>query len=275
MNRITTRWASVASLAAVALFFVAAAFSYPPEVTSSFPLPAVAPAEARGVYYPYEHPYDTIYVISHESPGVNYLHKFVSKGSHVSSFLLRGASVLGDADNAPDGYSSYYFSVVDMGTNDVKIYTVEGSLVGTLFPAPPETVAVGIGGHSYNYIYLGTSDGVIYRYWGQGVFAGSFSTGIEIYDLAGSGAYAYEWGNHVLLGPKRPSKIVYAYNYAGRLAGGFELPGMRNRGAMAYDYRFYWCLREDADGLWAYHVYLGQGMAVEPASLGRVKALFK
>jgi len=260
---------------AAALTSPLTAYSYPPKVVGSFPLPGVAPAQARGVYYPYEYPYDIIYVISHESPGVNYLHKFVSKGSHVSSFLLRGASVVGDADRAPDEYSSSYFSVVDVGTNDVKIYNVEGSLVGTLFPGPPETVAVGIGGHSRNYIYLGTAGGVIYRYWGQGVFVASFSTGIEIYDLAGSGAYASQWGNHVLLGPKRPSKLIYAYKYNGWLAGGFELPGTRNCGAMGYDYTMYWCLREDADGLWAYHVYLGQGMPVEPASLGRIKALYK
>jgi hypothetical protein len=37
----------------------------------------------------------------------------------------------------------------------------------------------------------------------------------------------------------------------------------------------YWCLREDANGLWAYQVFLGRGMAVAPASLGRVKALFR
>jgi hypothetical protein len=275
MKRRVVRITSVALAAAVALIFTARAFSQPPKVTSSFPLPAVPPTQARGVYYPYEYPYDTIYVISHESPGVNYLHKFVSNGSHVSSYLLREASVLGDADRAPDGYSSSYFSVVDVGTNDVKIYNVEGSFVGTLFPAPADTVAVGIGGHSCNYMYLGTAGGIIYRYWGRGTLAGSFSTGIEINDLAGSGAYAYEWGSHVLLGPKRPSKIVYAYEYTGRHAGGFELPGTRNCGAMAYNYTMYWCLREGTDGLWAYQVFLGRGMPVEPASLGKVKALFK
>jgi hypothetical protein len=275
MKKLTARRACAVFLAAGALTLASTAHSYAPIITGSFPLQGINAAQARGVYYPYEDPYGIIYVISHESPGVNYLHKFVSEGSHVCSFLLQGASVVGDADRAPDEYSSSYFSVVDVGTNDVKIYNVEGSLVGTLFPAPPDTVAVGIGGHSYNYIYLGTSEGVIYRYWGKGIFSGSFATGVEIYDLAGSGAYGYEWGDHVLLGPKRPSKLVYAYDYVGRLAGGFRLPGIRNCGAMAYDYCLYWCLREDADGLWAYRVFLGKGMPVEPASLGKVKALFK
>ena len=276
MGKLIERWAFAFGMCFAAVFASPlAGYSYPPEVINSFPLANVSPAQARGVYYPYEYPYDTIYVISHESPGVNYLHKFVSGGSHVSSFLLRGASVAGDADRAPDEYSKSYFSVVDVGTNDVKIYNVEGSLIGTLFPAPADTVAVGIGGHSYNYVYLGTAGGVINRYTGNGVFLGSFSTGIEIRDLAGAGAFANDWGNYALLGPNQPSGTVYAYEYGARPAGSFALPGDRNCGAMAYNYTMYWCLREDANGLWAYQVFLGRGMAVAPASLGRVKALFR
>jgi hypothetical protein len=275
MKKLTARRACAVFLAAGALTSASTAHSYAPRITGSFPLQGIDPPQARGVYYRVEYPHHEMYVISHERPGENYLYKFISEGSLVSSFLLRGASVLGDADRAPDGYSNSYFSVVDVGTNDVKIYTVEGSLVGTLFPAPPDTVAVGIGGHSYNYTYLGTSEGVIYRYWGKGILSGSIITGIEMYDLAGAGGYGSEWGNYVLLGPKRSSKLVYAYDFRGWLAGGFELPGIRNRGAVVYDYNLYWCLREDADGLWAYRVSLGQGMPVEPASLGKVKALFK
>lgn len=208
MNRINTRRASVALVAAVAVNLVSAVHAEPPNIINSFPLHGIEPSQARGVYYRVERPHRVIYVISHERPGENYIYKFISEGSLVSSFLLRGASVVGDADRAPDEYTSSCFSVVDVGTNDVKIYTVEGSLVGTLFPAPPETVAVGIGGHSRNYIYLGARDGVILVYYQGGAFITSFATAIEIADLVGSGAYGYEWGDHVLSGPRYTSNTV-------------------------------------------------------------------
>jgi len=38
---------------------------------------------------------------------------------------------------------------------------------------------------------------------------------------------------------------------------------------------FYWGLRRAGTQLWVYEVFLGGGMPVAPASLGRVKALFK
>jgi hypothetical protein len=36
-----------------------------------------------------------------------------------------------------------------------------------------------------------------------------------------------------------------------------------------------WCLRDLGTEIWAYEIYTGPLMEVEPASLGRIKALYK
>jgi hypothetical protein len=271
MNRIDARRASVALAAAVALFFVSAAFSQPPSIISSFRLTGATPPGPRGI-----HLYGTsIFVISYNRPNENYLYQYSWQGSFISSFILPGARALGDADRLPGTYPSYYFAVVDTGANDVKIYTTAASLVGTFFPPPPGTVAIGVGGHVVDLVYYADAGGVIYLYSPQGSFIRSFATGVATGDLTASGGYAYRWGYFVQLSPRGAPGPIYSYTEGGSLFGSFILPGTRNCGAMVLQPSNYYCIRQVSTELWIYSVYLGTGMPVEPASLGKVKALYK
>jgi hypothetical protein len=271
MNRITTRWASVALLAAVALFFVAAASGWPPEIVGSFPLSGATPPNPRGIHF-----YNSAFVISYTAPGVNYLYKFSSQGSFLSSVRLPGANVIAETDRLPETYPREYFSALDTGTRDVKIYTTAGSFVGTFMPAPADAVAIGVGGHVVDYVYLATRGGLVRRYSPSGSFLSSFNVPLDVRDLAASGGYYNEWGYFVQLAPRALPGPIYSYRvYGGSLAGSFALPGTRNLGAEVLWTAYYWCLRRVNTRLWVYQVYLGKGMPVEPASLGRIKALYK
>lgn len=271
MNSITTRWASVALSAAVAFIFVSAAFSYPPEIIASYPLRGATPPNPRGIYV-----YDTsILVISYNRLNENYLYRYSSQGSFISSFILPGARALADADRLPQTYPRYYFAVVDTGANDVKIYTTAGSLVGTFFPPPAGTVAIGVGGHEVDLVYYANAAGVIYLYSPQGSFIRSFATGVPTGNLAASGGYYIYWGYFVQLSPAGAPGPIYSYNEGGSLAGSFNLPGTRNCGAMVLPASYYFCIRRVSTEFWVYCVFLGTGMPVEPASLGKVKALYR
>ena len=270
MNRITKRWASVACLAAVAFVFASAAFSVPPSIINSFPLTGAAPPGPCGIHYER----NSVFVISYTAPGENYLYEYSLQGSFVSSLRLPGANVIAETDRLPETYPAYHFSAVDTGTRNVKIYNTAGSLVGT-FMAAADAVAIGVGGREADYVYLATRGGLIRRYSSGGSFLNSFNTGIDVRDLAASGGYYYWWGNFVQVAPRGQPGPIYCFGSTGSLVGTFALPGTANLGAEGLDDSFYWCLRRVNTRLWAYYVYLGSGMPVEPASLGRVKALFK
>lgn len=267
------RRAGVATLAAAAFIFVSAAFSYPPEIIGSFPLTGATPPSPRGVHY-----YNGVFVISHTAPGYNYLYQYSLQGSFISSFLLPGANVISETDSLPETYPRYYFSALDTATHDVKIYTTAASLVGTFMAAPTDAVAIGVGGHVTGYVYLAASNGLIRRYSPEGSFLASFNTGVAVGDLTASGGYAARWGYFVQIAPFNSAGPIYSFwsmYTAGSLAGTFPLPGTRSYGAEVMYTSFYTCLRQVGSALWVYRVDLGRGMAVEPASLGKVKGLFR
>jgi hypothetical protein len=259
--------------AAVAVFVVPAALSQPPSIINSFPLTGATPPSPRGIHY-----YNAVFVISYTAPGYNYLYQYSLQGSFISSYLLPGASVISETDCLPETYPRYYFSALDTATHDVKIYTTAASLVGTFMAAPSDAVAIGVGGHVTHYIYLATSNGLIRRYSPEGSFLGSFNTGVAVGDLAASGGYATRWGYFVQLAPFNLAGPIYSFwswSPAGSLAGTFSLPGSRSCGAEVLYTSYYSCLRQVGSALWVYRVDLGRGMAVGPASLGKVKALFR
>jgi len=270
MKKLAARKTSVALAAAVALIFVSAAFSIPPEIIGSFPLTGATPPSPRGIHY-----YNAVFVISHTAPGYNYLYQYSLQGSFISSFLLPGANVISETDCLPGTYPRSYFSAVDTGTHDVKIYTTAASLVGTFMATPADTVAIGVGGHVVDYVYLAASNGLIRRYSPEGSFLSSFNTGVAVGDLAASGGYYNYWGYFIQIAPRGAPGPIYTYTGAGSLFGSFSLPGTASYGAEVLYTSFYSCLRQVGSALWVYRVDLGRGMAVEPASLGRVKALFR
>ena len=274
MKKSVVRKASVSLAAAVAFIFAAAAFSQPPEIVSSFRMSGVTPPYATGIYA-WSISTGYVYGVFYHSPNNNYIYKFHPSGSFVSSVKLPGAVRLGEADFAPEGYPGGSFAVIDEGSNELKAYNTAGSFYGVVRKLPSDIVAYARGGYVTDYLYLGTRDGVIYRYTTNGSFLNSFATGVLIDDLAAGSGYKYAWGDYLEVGSARSGDPVRVYfGYSGYLYSSFTLPGVRNRGATGGG-DSYWCLRDFGTEIWAYGVRIARLMAVEPASLGRVMALFK
>jgi hypothetical protein len=272
MKTRVVRKAGVAPAAAVALVLAATASADLPSIISSFRISGTTPPYARGIYGSY----GNVGGIFYEGPGRHSLRVFTSGGSLVATYRMPGGVTLGDADNPPEGYPAGTFAVVDEGADNVKVYNMNGSFVGVWRAVPANTVGYGCGGYGTPLIYLGTSDGAISVHTYAGSFITSFATGVPLADRGAAGGYR-GWGSYVYLGPARSGDPVRVYHFSS-ICGTFHLPGLRNAGTVmphAGGSIWSWCLRNTGAEIWAYRVQVGYMMAVEPASLGRVKALFK
>jgi len=269
------RTACVAALAAVTAFTLASTvYADLPTIISSFRMSGTAPPYARGIVL--YGPRGVFFL----RDSYNYLYTFNTSGSLISTARLPGAVRLGDADGPPEGYPSYCFAVVDEAALNVKIYTTSGSYVGTLFAVAPKTVGIGIGGHLARHIYTVTEEGVVSRYTPYGSFVGSYATGVKAADIAAAYGYKYMWGDYIYVGPAQEYEPIRVYDmrFGCSLAGSFTVPGLTNAGAVVGGGTttiFYWNLRRMGAEIWAYQTVAAALMAVHPASLGRVKALFK
>jgi hypothetical protein len=198
-----------------------------------------------------------------------------TSGSLVSRVRLPGAVKLGDADFTPEGYSSGYFAVIDEASQDLKLYSTAGSFYSVIRTLPGDVVAYGRGGHVTPRLYLGTRNGVISRYTTNWSFLNSFATAVPIADLAAGSGYRYAWGDYLEVGSRQAAEPIRVYfGYSGHLCDSFTLPGVRNCGAIGGG-DSYWCLRDLGTEIWAYGVRIAALMEVQPASLGRIKALYK
>ncbi len=260
--------------AAVAVVFVSTGFADLPSIISSFRMSGTTPPYARGVLW--NGPRGIFY----SRDGYNYLYTFNTAGSLVSTARLPRAVRLGDADGPPEGYYGNYFVVVDEGASNVKIYTTAGSYAGTLFAVAPNTVGIGIGGHLAKNIYTVTGEGVVSRYSPYGSFVASYVTGVKAADIAATYGYLERWGDYIYVGPARDRDPIRVYDtYFGcSFVGSFNIPGSTNAGAMVgggTTTTFYWNLRRMGTDIWVYKTRITSLMEVQPASLGKVKALFK
>jgi hypothetical protein len=290
------RWASVVWAAAVALIFTApvagreAAEAAPwvpavimrapayewayPSIICSFRISGNEPPCARGIFaFPYS---STVYGIFNEGPQRHSVRAFTSTGSLLATYPMPGGVILGDAD-FPAGGSGGDLAVVDVGSHELKAYGITGSFYGVIRTLPSDVVAYARGGHVTSYLYLGTASGVISRYSPTWSFLNSFGTGVPTGDLAAGHGYGGMWGDWVILGPSRAPTALRAYRATGSLYGTFAFPGNASRGAIyGGGYRTTMCsLRDMGTEMWVYMIETGGLMPVEPASLGKVKALFK
>jgi hypothetical protein len=268
------RKTSVALVAAVALFFVAGAFSQPPEIISSFRMSGVTPPYARGIFA--REGSSTIYGIFYEGPYRHSFRVFTSRGSLVATYPMPGGALLGDADYPPVG-SQGHLAVIDEGTHDLKAYSITGNYLGIVSTVPRSTVGYACGGEGNRYAYLADNGGVVYRYSPTWSIINSFATGVPAADLAASRGYADMRGDWVILGPAEPPAALRAYTASGSFYGSFALPGNSSRGSVygGGNRTTMVSLRNLGKEMWVYVIDTGSLTAVEPASLGKVKALFK
>ena len=272
MKTSVARNASLPLAVVVTLIVIGAALADYPSIISSFRMSGVTVPYARGIYGGY----GDVGGIFYDGPGRHSFRVFTSGGSLVATYPMPGGVMLGDADNPPQGYPSGAFMIVDEGAHDVKVYNVSGSFLGVWKAVPANTVGCAVGGYMEKLIYLGTSDGVVSVHTYSGSFITSFATGVPLADLGSAAGYRM-WGEYMYLGPARSGDPVRVYNW-GSMCGTFHLPGLSNAGTVMPDAGgsiWSWCLRNAGTEIWAYKVQVGHMMAVEPASLGRVKALFK
>lgn len=273
MNYLFKRKASVAWAAAVALIFTCGALAAYPSIVSSFRVSGTTAPYARGIYTGGG---SSLGAIFYEGTGRHSFRIFTSTGSLTASYPMASGVRLGDADLPPEGYTGY-LAVVDEGSHELKAYGMMGGFYHVIRTLPSDVVAYARGGHVTDYLYLGTSAGVISRYTPAWSFLNSFATGVPTADLAAGRGYAGRWGDWVILGPSRTPADLRAYDGRGGFYGSFALPGNASCGAI-YSGRgrtTMWCLRNLGTAIWAYEINTGPLMAVEPTSLGRVKALFK
>jgi hypothetical protein len=255
-----------------------ASFAVPGDVISHFTLSGniypVGAAMYRDATYAYG-VYDA-------GPG-GQLWRYTPAGSFLSSFALPGATRPMDAGDCHLGAG--YVMVLDNGTLLRAYHVATGSLLGSL----PVPAADGVTYDSTSRYYYGSANNYIYRITTAGSLVGSFSGGPDAGTLAATPRFAGQAGNYVIVNPKargiHPTRV---YTGAGSFVASFTFSGpyptmdlrygaIAGAGYPASKGTTLWLVLR-TDFIWrsAYQIDLGNGgAAVEPASLGAVKALFR
>ncbi len=212
------------------------------------------------------------------------LRRFTPAGSLLSSVALPGMTRPVDAGDCHFGAG--YLIVLDGGTLLRAYHVATGTLLGSL---PLPATGDGVTYDAASGYYYGSADNYIYRITTTGSLVGSFSGGPDAGTLAATSRFAGEAGDYVIVNPKaqgiQPTRV---YTGGGSFVASFTFSGpyptMDLRyGAVAgdgypasYGTTMWLVLRTDFIWRSAYQIDLGNGNpAVEPASLGAVKALFR
>ncbi len=211
-----------------------------------------------------------------------YLYRFTPAGTPYGKRPLYGLADACDADHSPRGGG--YFGV-RAGEEYILHYTVSTGSLAASWHSGGLTTAYG---HSPGspYFYVGKRE-YIYRYTTNGSFVSSFKTWTDEWPKSIAVAPVYEGvsGEFVLMFPYEPQfKPVHVYAPSGSLVATFPAPGhyelpMCNVCGPGYPPSYgttLWCTfwhlwRE----VWVYQIDIGGNTAVAPASVGRIKALFK
>ena len=233
-------------------------------VISSFPWPG-----ARNVYR------DADYAYSVASP--NTLRAYTVNGSLVNSVSLAGLTDAGDADHSVLGGA--YLAVL-AGKNMLRDYVIStGSLARSVAVANCVGYAY-IPGGAYKYVAAGA---YVYRYKTGGSLVSSFRIlGPYIGGIAATGAFNGQSGEYVIVAVwAYDSDVGMVYTGAGSAVATFTIPGTTYGCVCGPGYppsfgTTFWCNSEVGAGRrYAYQLDLGNGTAVAPVSLGRIRALFR
>lgn len=261
------------SYAAAATF--AAAFSAQAaagSVLSSFKMTETGSPEAAGIYRDWMYVYGVLC-----STGPDYFAAYTPSGSLVRSVTLPQAQAPRDADHSTLGGG--YVDVFDSGTKMLLTYKTNGEFVKAK-PLPSDTTA-------YAYIpgsskYFVARDEMVFRYTTNDVLVNKFFVGGDLGGLAATPVYDGRDGEYVIIGRSGAGGYSYVYTGAGSLLDSFVVPGEGTYGsvvARAYPanlQRTYWSVQSIGTARWAYQVEVGgTAPAVAPASLGKVRAVYR
>jgi hypothetical protein len=268
----TARVRMTICVAAASLTFALGAQADVGSVLSSFKMTGAETPRANGRYRDWTYVYGILY-----SAGPDYLVTYTPAGSVVRSATLARAQTPRDADHSLLG--SGYVDVFDYGKKMLLTYKKDAEFVKAK-PLPSDTTA-------YAYIpgsskYFVARDEMVFRYTTDDVLVNKFYVGGYIGGLAATPAYDGKNGEYVIIGRSGVGGYSYVYTGAGSLVDSFIVPGTGTYASIVgranpkkYQ-RAYWCVQQIGSDRWAYQVDVeATAPAVAPASIGKVKALYR
>jgi hypothetical protein len=258
--------------AITALALAAAAHAGVGSVLSSFSL---LNEFHSGIYRDRDYVYAVYY--RYNAP-VIFLLKYTPAGSYVGTLCYLNRGGYPDADHSALGDG--YFSLIASGTTDFvhDRETGGGSIVGSWCPGADIKGFAYIPGSGYKYV---TDGWCVWRYTVSGSLISSFYT--NCVSLAATDLFRGKSGEWVIAAGH---EVITIYNSAGSLKRTFSPPrDMTNSGAACGPGypddcgTTLWCIYDrypqPYNEPYVYQISLGNGVAVTPASVGKVKALFR
>jgi hypothetical protein len=246
----------------VAAWAAAPALGAVGDVISSFPWPS-----ARNAYRDADYVYCVV--------GTNTLRRYTAGGSLVGTVALNGLTAADDADHCVAGAGR--MTVLGGGNRLFDYWVSNGSLISS-YAAPPSTTGYGYSpGRAYYFVHSGA---YVNRYTRAGSLAGSFPVAYSAGPIAVADRFRNRVGNYVVVGSKL-SFYASVYTGTGSLVTSFVVPAVTygcvcGPGAPTSHGTTYWCNLRMGTDFYAYQIDLGNtNVAVTPASVGKVKALFR
>jgi hypothetical protein len=229
-----------------------------------------------GIYRDRNYVYTVLYRIDAD---VRFITKRTATGSNASIVCSLSRGSYADADHSPLGDG--YFSLTASGTPDVvhDRNSGTGSVVASWSPREDIWAYAYVPGGRYKYV----SDGErIFRYTLAGTFVSSF--GARCVSLAATSVFCGQSGEYVVAAG---DDVITIFRSGGTFVRSFAAPrDMENGGACCGPgypddcgttlwciyYGDFWPFYYDP---YVYQISLGNGIAVAPTSVGRIKALFR
>jgi hypothetical protein len=226
-------------------------------------------SEARNIYR------DGNYVYS--VAGVNTLRRYTVGGSLLGTVALSRLTAPGDADHAPAGPG--YLGVVESANSIFEYRIANGSFVRSV---PTGSTTLGYAyfpAGAYVYVHRGTYSNVVYRCRTTGSIVSSFTVSSSAGPIAATNRFNDRAGDYVIVG-SRIALSASVYTGAGSFVRSIVMPAATygcvcGPGAPSSRGTTYWCNLRMGTNFYAYQIDLGNATAVAPASLGKVKALFR
>ena len=262
--------------------FSAPAYAGPGYVISSFEARPGYRMFVQGIYRDASYVYAA--VGDYTNNRITYLFKYTPSGSSVG--LARGLPgpylLYGDADHSALGDG--YFAIIYDESSVRDIDLASGSIVSSWSPFADMYGYAYIPGGAYKYVL--TEGGTVYRFTVAGSLVSSFAVGWGK-SLAASDRFAGRSGEFVIVAGDRAANV---YSGAGSLIRTFVVPEApylclkHDTAACGVGYpgecnTTFWAHLTDRMPPWdrdfVYQISLGNGVAVAPASVGRIKALYR
>jgi hypothetical protein len=206
--------------------------------------------------------------------GVNTFRTYTAGGSLVRTVALGGLTDAGDADHSPTGTG--YVAVIDSSSVIYEYMISSGSLVRSITTGPGTVGGGYFPGNPYVYIHIST---YVVRFTTAGSLVGSFLVSYSAGPIAAANRFNDRAGDYVIVAP-RTSGYTMVYTGAGSVVTTFNVPGTTVGCVCGPGYpssrgTTYWCNVGVGSSWYAYQIDLGNGVAVAPTSVGRIKALYR